>query len=65
MFAEAYSNLGNALHDLEKPEEAASACRRALELKPDFAEAHSDLGNALKFRGNWMRRPLVFAGRWS
>jgi protein O-GlcNAc transferase len=49
--AEAHSNLGNALNELGRYDEAAASCRRALKLVPDFAEAHSNLGNALKGLG--------------
>ncbi len=50
-YAEAHSNLGNALNDQGRLEEAVVVYRRALELKPDLAEAHSNLGNALKDQG--------------
>jgi protein O-GlcNAc transferase len=50
--AEAHSNLGNALNDLGRFDEAVVSCRRALKLSPDFAEAHSNLGNALKGLGD-------------
>jgi tetratricopeptide (TPR) repeat protein len=46
-FAECHNNLGVALDDLGRLEEAAAAYRRAITLKPDYAEAHSNLGNAL------------------
>ena len=46
-FAEAHSNLGNALIELGQFDSAAASCRRAMELQPDFAEAHNNLGNAL------------------
>ena len=48
-FAEAHSNLGNALQDQGKLDEAVACYRRALELKPDFAEAHSNLLLALQY----------------
>ena len=47
----AHNNLGNALKDQGKLDEAVACYRRALELKPDFAEAHNNLGNALKDQG--------------
>ena len=47
-FAEAYSNLGNALKDKGHLDEAIAACAQAISLKPAFAEAHNNLGNALK-----------------
>jgi protein O-GlcNAc transferase len=44
-YAEAHNNLGNALNDQGKLDEAVACYRRALELKPDYAEAHNNLGN--------------------
>jgi tetratricopeptide (TPR) repeat protein len=48
---EAHSNLGNALQDLSRTDEAAASYLRALQIKPDFAEAHSNLGNAFQRLG--------------
>ena len=42
--AEAHSNLGNALMDLQRPAEALASYDEAIALKPDFAEAHSNRG---------------------
>jgi len=44
-----YLNLGNALghQGLEKEPEAEAACRKAIELKPDYATAYNYLGNGL------------------
>jgi predicted O-linked N-acetylglucosamine transferase (SPINDLY family) len=50
-YAEAHSNLGNALTGQGKLEEAVAAYRQAIRIKPDFAEAHSNLGNALTGQG--------------
>ena len=50
-YAEAHNNLGVALKDQGKLDEAVACYRRALELKPDYAEAHYNLGNALKDQG--------------
>jgi predicted O-linked N-acetylglucosamine transferase (SPINDLY family) len=50
-YAEAYSNLGNALKDQGKLEEAIAAYRQAIGIKPDYAEAHFNLGNALRDQG--------------
>jgi len=44
---ETHGNLGNALRDLGRLDEAVASYRRALELKPDFAAAHSNFANAL------------------
>ena len=49
--AEAHNNLGNALKDLGRLDEAVARYHRALVIKPDFAEAHNNLGNALKDLG--------------
>jgi predicted O-linked N-acetylglucosamine transferase (SPINDLY family) len=50
-YVQAHSNLGNALTDLGKPDEAITCYRRALELKPDFVEVHGNLGNAFRDQG--------------
>ena len=50
-YAEAHNNLGNALKDQGKLDEAVACYRRALELKPDYAEAHNNLGVAFKDQG--------------
>ena len=42
-----HNDLGNALREQAKADEAAVCYRRAMELKPDFAEAHDNLGNVL------------------
>ena len=50
-YAEAYSNLGNALRDQGKLDEAIAAYRQAIRIKPDYAEAYSNLGVALYDQG--------------
>ena len=52
-YAEAHNNLGVALRDQGKLDEAIASCRTALQLKPDNAEAHSNLGVALSEQRNW------------
>jgi protein O-GlcNAc transferase len=47
-----YNNLGNALRDASKLDDAVLAYRRAVELKPDYADAHNNLGNALRETGD-------------
>ena len=49
--AEAHYNLGNALKDQDRLDEAVARYQRALALKPDYAEAHNNLGNALQKQG--------------
>ena len=46
-FAGAHYNLGNALGNQDKPDEAIAEYRRAIELDPTFAAAHVSLGNVL------------------
>jgi tetratricopeptide (TPR) repeat protein len=46
-YAEAHNNLGNALKDLGRAEEAVASFRKALDVKPDNAKAHFNLGNLL------------------
>jgi tetratricopeptide (TPR) repeat protein len=48
---EAHSNLGNALLDVGRPDDAVASYRRALLLNPDYPEAHNNLGAALRARG--------------
>ena len=50
------NNLGNALRDQGKLEEAIASYRQALRLKPDYAEAYNNLGIALRIRGSSTRR---------
>ena len=46
-----HSNLGRALEDKEKYDDAIAECRKAIELKFDSPDAHRNLGNALKRKG--------------
>ena len=46
--AEAHYNLGVALKNLGRLDEAVASYRHALEIKPDYAEAYHNMGNALK-----------------
>src|ERR1019366_3237701 len=43
----AHNNLGNALLQQDKVDEAIAQYQRALQIKPDTAELHDNLGNAL------------------
>jgi protein O-mannosyl-transferase len=47
----AHNNLGNALLEGGRAEEAIVHFRRALEIKPDYADAHINLGNAFLKKG--------------
>ena len=46
-----HNSLGNVLLALDRPDEATSCFRRALEFDPGYAEAHNNLGNALQRTG--------------
>ena len=46
-----FCNLGIALNNQGKLDEAVAAYRHAIRIKPDFAEVHSNLGNALSEQG--------------
>src|SRR5262249_52461831 len=45
--ATAHNNLGTALHEEKKPDEAFACYRKAVELDPKFALAHNNIGNVL------------------
>jgi tetratricopeptide (TPR) repeat protein len=45
--AAARVNLGQALYDSDRSEEAMAELRESLRLKPDYAAAHNQLGNVL------------------
>jgi predicted O-linked N-acetylglucosamine transferase (SPINDLY family) len=47
--AKAHSNLGNALNDQGKLDEATAAYRQAIGIRPDYAEAHSNLLLSLNY----------------
>ena len=48
---EAHSNLGHALKELGRLDEAEASYRHVIALKPDYTEAHNNLGNTLKELG--------------
>lgn len=45
--AQCHNNLGKALHDRGKPDEAISCYQQAISIDPDSVTAHINLGNAL------------------
>jgi protein O-GlcNAc transferase len=51
--ADAYSNLGVALKNQGKLDEAIAAYCKAICIKPDHVEAHSNLGNVLRDQGKF------------
>jgi len=52
-YVEAYTNLGNALKDLEKFDEAINRYKQALAINPSYIEAHYDLANVFKSLGQY------------
>jgi len=50
-YAGAYNNMGNALADQGKLEEAIEAYNKALAIKPDYAEAYNNMGVVLADQG--------------
>jgi hypothetical protein len=51
-YAQAHSNLGNALRELGQLDEAIVQYNNAIRIKPDYANAHFNLGYALLLRGD-------------
>jgi len=49
----AHNNLGNALKELGKLEEAATSYRKAIKIKSDYTKAHFNLGNILNDFGKF------------
>ncbi len=46
--ADAYNNLGNALQQQKRHDEAIVFYERAIALRPEMADAHLNLGKALE-----------------
>ena len=63
-YAEAHSNLGVALQDQGKLDEAVACYRRALELKPDYADAHTNRAIARLLAGDWQHGWPEYEWRW-
>jgi tetratricopeptide (TPR) repeat protein len=59
--AEAQGNLGSALHDLGRHEEAVASYRRALALNPNHVETLNELGNALRDLGERRESLALYA----
>jgi predicted O-linked N-acetylglucosamine transferase (SPINDLY family) len=55
-----YVDLASELNRAGRPHEAISACRRAIELKPDCVEAHYKLGMALKASGQFVEAASAY-----
>ena len=50
-YAEAYSNMGNALTDKGELDAAIDSYKQAIKIKPDYADAYSNMGVALQDKG--------------
>ncbi|MEA2778876.1 MAG: hypothetical protein QOK29_420 [Rhodospirillaceae bacterium] len=59
-YAEAHSNLGNAIRAQHRREEAIAWYRRAIKLKPRFADALANLGTTLKDLGEYAEAMACF-----
>ena len=55
----AHNNLGTALRQKGKVDEAIVHYQKALQIKPDYGEAHYNLGNALLKKEGWTKRSLI------
>lgn len=63
--AEARFNLGVALFDLERFDEAEAALRKAAQMKPDAPWAHRRLGNLLHATGRWREALAAYQAAYS
>ena len=61
-YAAAHCNLGKAMQDLDRPDEAIAAFNQAIALKPDMVEAWNNLGTTLALCG-CVDEPLEFFRR--
>ena len=50
-FADAYSNMGNTLKEMQDIQAALQCYTRAIQINPAFADAHSNLASIHKVRG--------------
>ena len=50
-FADAYSNMGNTLKEMQDVQGALQCYTRAIQINPAFADAHSNLASIHKVRG--------------
>lgn len=51
-FADAYSNMGNTLKEMQDIQAALQCYTRAIQINPAFADAHSNLASIHKDSGN-------------
>jgi hypothetical protein len=64
-FYKAYNNLGTALKDQGRRDEAETCFRKALELAPNMAAAHTNLGMSLLAKGDFQLGWREFEWRWN
>src|SRR5262249_44197144 len=63
-YAEAHFNLGFALAEQGRPEEAVASYQRAIRLKPDYADAHKNLAMAWLLLGRLEQGWPEYEWRW-
>ena len=56
-FADAYSNMGNTLKEMQDIQGAIQCYTRAIQINPAFADAHSNLASVHKVR--WSLQTLL------
>ena len=61
-YVDAHNNLGTALADLGRLDDAIACYRAALRIRPDYADAHHNLGNALKEQGRLDEATAAYRG---
>ena len=57
-FADAYSNMGNTLKEMQDVQGALQCYTRAIQINPAFADAHSNLASIHKVLYSAIARPL-------
>lgn len=58
-FADAYSNMGNTLKEMQDVQGALQCYTRAIQINPAFADAHSNLASIHKVGLVWSMSDLV------
>ena len=59
-FADAYSNMGNALKEMQDINGAIQCYTRAIQINPAFADAHSNLASVYKVLSYPLQNSIIF-----
>ena len=51
-YADAYSNMGDALQQKSELDAAINSYKQAIKMKPDYAKAYNNMGITLGFQGH-------------